>query len=60
MIEKLSLLGWGKKKRRKTENARLSAGGMSGGQDASCFDNTAVLTLPVNYDDLQQGEVGDF
>lgn len=53
MIEKLPLPG-----RKEREHARLSAGWVSGGQDASCFDNTAVLTLPVNYDDLQQGEVG--
>lgn len=37
---------------------RVSPGQVNASRDGSCFDNTAVLTLRVNYDDLRCGEVG--
>lgn len=41
----------------RSTDVRVSTGRVNAGQDGPCFDNTAVLTLRVNYDDLRWGDV---
>lgn len=41
----------------KRRDVSVSTGREDAGQDGPCFDNTAVLTLRVNYADLRRGGV---
>lgn len=41
----------------RSTDVRVSTGRVKPSHDGSCLDNTAVLTLRVNYDDLRRGDV---